>query len=97
MIGDVETEEGRKSLYTRAVAEYPNINVLINNAGIQNHLPPLTEQALIPDQFWARHKSELAINMDAPIHLSLLFLEHLMAKPTAQIMNVTSGLSVCKA
>jgi len=93
LVGDVETEEGRKSLVSRALTEFPNIDVLVNNAGIQNHLPPLTEQALNPDQFWAKHRSELAINVDAPIHLSLLFLESFSKKSSAQIINVTSGLA----
>src|SRR5206468_4987859 len=34
-VGDVETAAGRVALFRWAVAEFPRLNVLINNAGIQ--------------------------------------------------------------
>lgn len=92
IIGDVETEEGRQALASSVVERFPDINVLVNNAGIQNRLPPLADQA--SGNFWQQHKTEIAINLEAPIHLSILLLPHLLSKPSAQIVNVTSGLAV---
>ena len=92
IVGDVETEEGRLSLASRVVEQFPDISVLVNNAGIQNRLPPLSDQSI--GGFWQQHKTEIAINLEAPIHLSILLLPHLLSRPSAQIINVTSGLAV---
>ena len=63
---------------------HPDLDVLINNAGIQQWMN-------IDDiDFYERAKIEIATNIEAPIHLSALF----MNLPTIScIMNVTSGLS----
>ena len=85
---DVSTAAGRIDLHQRALAEFPSINVLLNNAGIQNRLPPVVEP-----QPWERHEQEIAINLHAPMHLSMLFLPQLLAQKESAIMNVTSGLA----
>jgi len=68
--------------------ECPDINVLINNAGIQRRMQ-LTNS---PDE-WSESQQEIAINLEAPLHLSTLFIPHLRQKPAAAIINVTSGLA----
>lgn len=90
--GDVSTEIGRIALAEKIIAEYPQVNCLVNNAGIQNRLPPFTDPSH-KDALWPRHKEEMAINFEAPMHLALLLLPHLLTKPSAQIVNVTSGLA----
>eukprot|EP00048_Salpingoeca_helianthica_P010172 m.145660 g.145660 ORF g.145660 m.145660 type:complete len:256 (-) comp15026_c0_seq2:185-952(-) len=85
---DVSSAAGRVALVKEAVAAYPALNVLVNNAGIQNRPPPLKEE-----QDWATHASELEINLHAPMHLSMLFLKHLQTQPNPVIINVTSGLA----
>jgi uncharacterized oxidoreductase len=90
--GDVSTEESRVALASRIIAEHPDVNVLINNAGIQNRLTPYTDVAHGKD-LWAQHKHEIAINFEAPMHLSFLFIPHFLTKERAQIVNVTSGLA----
>lgn len=84
---DVAEESEREDLFTWAAAEFPNLNVLVNNAGIQRRVN-LTE-----NENWQRTRTEIAINFDAPIHLSRLFIPHLRKQKTAAIINVTSGLS----
>ncbi len=42
---------------------------------------------------WEQAHEEIAINLDAPIHLSALLLKHLQGQPGATILNVTSGLA----
>jgi uncharacterized oxidoreductase len=88
LAGDVSTEMGREALFNQAVRDFPGLNILVNNAGIQNRLPPLTEK-----QDWPRHKLEIATNLEAPLHLSMLFIPHLLKQKSPSIVNVTSGLS----
>lgn len=90
--GDVSSESGRQALAEKIKLDFPKINVLVNNAGIQNRLPPLTDAAHGKD-LWAQHKQEIAINFEAPMHLTYLLLPLLLAQPKSQVVNVTSGLS----
>ncbi len=85
--GDVETAAGREALCAWATATHPEIDVLVNNAGIQRRVQ-LTEPAN-----WNDVRQEIAINFEAPLHLSMLFLPHLAQQPRPAILNVTSGLS----
>jgi uncharacterized oxidoreductase len=65
---------------------YPELNVIVNNAGIQRveHLtsggPGAAEQTI-------------AINLLGPIRLIAALLQLLLGKPHAAILNVTSGLA----
>lgn len=88
--GDIETDEGRLKLFDTVAAKYPDVNVLINNAGIGHELPPLKDTKVSD---WEKHKSILRINLEAPIHLSTLFLPNLLAKSDSLIVNVSSGLA----
>lgn len=84
---DVATEAGRSALAEWAIREYPRLNVLVNNAGIQRY-PRLPQ-----GEPWGPVDEEIAINFAAPVHLSMLFLPHLLRQPEPAILNVTSGLS----
>ncbi|WP_437319699.1 SDR family oxidoreductase [Sorangium sp. So ce385] len=85
---DVSVESERAALVERVKRELPGLNVLINNAGVQNRPPPLREA-----QDWSRHRSEIAINLEAPMHLSMLLIPHLLQQESPAILNVTSGLA----
>jgi len=84
---DVAQEAERVALFEWVSNEFPALNVVVNNAGIQRRVN-LTE-----DEDWERTRSEIAINFDAPVHLSRLFIPHLTKQNSAAILNVTSGLS----
>jgi uncharacterized oxidoreductase len=84
---DVTGESERAALFEWAVREFPRLNVLVNNAGIQLRVA-LTE----PGQ-WERIREEIAVNFEAPVHLSTLFIPHLGQQERAAIVNITSGLS----
>ena len=86
--GDVSTEAGRIALAEEAKTRFPKLNVLVNNAGIQNRPAPLLEP-----QDWSAHRAEIATNLDAPLHLTLLLLPHLAKAAHGAIVNVTSGLA----
>jgi uncharacterized oxidoreductase len=81
---DLESAAEREALYQWVAAEHNDLNVLVNNAGIQNWMSPAD------DNFFTKAQQEIAINIEAPLHLVSLFLK-LPALDT--IMNVTSGLS----
>lgn len=84
---DIAREAERIALFEWAVREFPRLNVLVNNAGIQRRVQ------LAAAEEWEQTRQELAINLDAPIHLSRLFVPHLAKQERPAIVNVTSGLS----
>ncbi|MEK3720121.1 SDR family oxidoreductase [Paenibacillus sp. FSL H8-0034] len=84
---DVSKEEDRIALYEQVTRDHPDVNVLLNNAGMQRYLQ------LDEKEPWKNTESEIATNLDAPIHLAMLFTQHFIGKEYAAIMNVTSGLS----
>jgi uncharacterized oxidoreductase len=84
---DLGHEQERRMLADWLVREHPHLNVLVNNAGIQRRFSLAAEEA------WSPLHEEIAVNLEAPIHLSGLLLPHLLAQPRAAILNVTSGLA----
>jgi short-subunit dehydrogenase involved in D-alanine esterification of teichoic acids len=71
------------------VNRYPNVNILINNAGIQYNyefINPEIKVELI--------ETELRTNLIAPLQLIKLMLPHLLTKKEAAIVNVSSGLGL---
>ena len=84
---DVGESESRISLFNRVVKEFPDVNVLVNNAGIQCRIN------LTKNIAWKSIDEEISINLDAPIHLSLLFVQHFMKQKNSAIINITSGLA----
>jgi uncharacterized oxidoreductase len=81
---DLSTSTGREELFNWIKEEHPDLNVLVNNAGIQNWM------SVLDADFFEKAKEEISTNIEAPLHLTNLFLK-LPALNT--IMNVTSGLS----
>jgi uncharacterized oxidoreductase len=77
----------RTALFTWVTETYPGLNMLINNAGIQQFIQLQQKPA------WETLGEEVAINLEAPIHLSTLFIPHLLQQERPAIINVTSGLS----
>ncbi|MDQ4120549.1 MAG: SDR family NAD(P)-dependent oxidoreductase [Acidobacteriota bacterium] len=84
---NVAKENERIELFEWAISEFPNLNILVNNAGIQRRVN-LTE-----NENWAETEKEIEINFCAPVHLSRLFMPHLAQREKPAIINVTSGLS----
>jgi len=84
---DLSRADERESLAKWIVDAFPDLNVLVNNAGIQRRL------RLTDPESWETTHHEIAINLDAPLHLGMLLLPHLRSKPSAAIVNVTSGLA----
>jgi uncharacterized oxidoreductase len=85
---DVSTEAGRVKLVKEALARFPDLNVLVNNAGIQNRPARLSQS-----RDWPAHRTELATNLDAPLHLTILLLPHLATAAFGSVLNGASGLA----
>ena len=81
---DLSVEADRVDLYNWVEKNHSDLNVLVNNAGIQNWMG--VEDA----DFYQRANNEVAINVLAPIHLASLFTG---LKSLNTIVNVTSGLA----
>lgn len=81
---DLSVEDERTSLYKWISENHTDTNVLVNNAGIQQWM------SVTDVDFFQRAKVEIATNIEAPIHLTSLFIN---LDSLTTIMNVTSGLS----
>ncbi len=83
---DVSNPQSVMELYSRVSADFPNLNVLINNAGIMRTID-------FNDTDYEKICSEIDINMNGPIRMVQQFLPLLKKQPEAAIVNVTSGLA----
>jgi uncharacterized oxidoreductase len=84
---DISDAKQRRELAERVINDNPELNILMNNAGVQYATDLLHETDL------AKLEDEVQTNLIAPIHLCSLFTEHLAAKQNAAIMNISSGLA----
>jgi uncharacterized oxidoreductase len=81
---DLSIAGERENLFNWIAKEHNDLNVLVNNAGIQQWM------SITNDDFFQRAKDEIAINIEAPLHLISLFLD---LKALNTVINVTSGLA----
>jgi uncharacterized oxidoreductase len=89
---DVSKENGIKTLYQSIIENFPDTNIVVNNAGIQRMID---FKKGIEDLLKYRSmdgEDEITINLKAYVYLSLYFIPHLMKKKEAAIVNVSSGL-----
>jgi len=87
--GDMSTADERIRLVSEVLKRFPELNVVVNNAGIQQSVN-LSQGN--PEE-WLRISNEIDINLSAPIHSTLLFTSHLLKQKNPAIINITSGLS----
>lgn len=81
---DLSIEAERIELYDWITKNHPGLNVLVNNAGIQQWMN------ISDADFYQKAKEEISINIDAPLHLISLFTG---LKSLNTIINITSGLA----
>ena len=81
---DLSIAGERENLFNWIAKEHNDLNVLVNNAGIQQWM------SITHDDFFQRAKDEIAINIEAPLHLISLFLD---LNSLNTVINVTSGLA----
>lgn len=87
LVSDAGDAADRARLAAEVIERFPKLDVLVNNAGIQRKVDFLAGEA------WEETRSELAINVEGPMHLTALFLPHLLKQEDAAILNVSSGLA----
>ena len=81
---DLSVEAERVELYNWISGNHADLNVLVNNAGIQHWM------SISDNYFYQKASEEIAINVLAPIHLTELFIK---LKSLHTVINVTSGLA----
>jgi len=81
---DLSVEADRIELYKWIAENHSDLNVLVNNAGIQNWMD------ISDDRFYEKASNEISINVLAPLHLTSLFAQ---LNSLNTIINVTSGLA----
>ena len=70
----------------KVITEHPEVDCLINNAGVQRPL-------YIDDFDLESADQEIDINIRGPMHLAVAFLDHFKSKRAAAIINVSSILA----
>jgi uncharacterized oxidoreductase len=88
MQSDASDPTAIAGLYDHVVGRFPNLNVLINNAGIMRKINVHTFGSDLRDL-----TREIEINLDGPIRMTVQFLPQLKAQKTAAVVNVSSGLA----
>ncbi len=87
MTFDVESADSIQSFAEELVAAHPGFNVLFNNAGIMRY-EPLDRKRDLSDA-----EATITTNLLGTIRLTNALIDHLVDKPDAAIVNVTSGLA----
>jgi len=86
---DVREGAAVRSVAQKVVAEFPSLNCVINNAGVQRRVgltpgTPLDEEGL---------RDELETNVLGVIRVAAEFVPHLARQANAVLINVSSGLA----
>jgi uncharacterized oxidoreductase len=85
---DVGDPANVRAAAAQLAADYPTLNVLINNAGIMR-----TEKLIGPQPSLADAEAIIATNLLGPIRLTTALLPLIGKQPQSVIMNVSSGLA----
>lgn len=83
LAGDVTSPEDRQRLVTAAAEWRGGVNVVVNNAG-------LNDFAFLEDQDEARVEATIRVNVLAPMLLTRGLLPHLGCLPEAHVVNIGS-------
>jgi uncharacterized oxidoreductase len=84
---NIEDPKSIAAAAKKLIAEYPKLNVLINNAGIMradDAAAPIDEITLL---------STVTTNLLGPIRMTSALIDHLKKQPAATVINVSSGLA----
>ena len=87
---DVAVEAERKRLFKWITTGFPDINILVNNAGIQRKVDFTSPRISYPMR---TKDDEVTVNFASQIRLCALFTPVLLKKEIAAILNISSGLA----
>jgi uncharacterized oxidoreductase len=84
---DVTDPDAISALAAQVVEQHPDLNVVVHNAGIMANEDVQSDDAL--------HVAEatIATNLLGPIRLNAMLLGHLVGRPQATILTVSSGIA----
>ena len=77
-----------RQLIDKCLSEYSDINIIINNAGIQNNYTWTEEK-----EGYKKIENEIRVNFTSPMQIIYGLLPILTNKPNSAIVNVSSGLA----
>ncbi len=86
---DVTDARAIRAVATSVIAEFPALNCVFNNAGVQMRFDfapgnRIDEQALL---------NEIDANLTGAIRVAMAFIPHLSTRPAATLVNVSSALA----
>lgn len=84
---DTGKTDDMPSFVKAITGEHPELDCIINNAGVQRPLQVNKDADFLP-----KADQEIDINIRGPMHLTLHLLPHLQTKPSALVVNVSSVL-----
>jgi uncharacterized oxidoreductase len=84
---DIADTEQLKKLFEWTTRNFPDVNILVNNAGIQREIDFRKGIRELLDG-----ENEIDINFQALVYLSAWFIPHLIKQKEAAILNISSGL-----
>ncbi len=85
---DISDADGVKAFAERLVREHPDLNAVINNAGIMKR-----EDLTAAPGYLQTAEETIATNLLGPIRLTAALLPHLLKQQDATILTVSSGLA----
>ncbi len=88
MLLDIQDKADIESFARQIAARFPTLDTVINNAGIMKD-----EHLTAGPDFLAIAEETVATNLLGPIRLTAALLPHLLARPRAAILTVSSGLA----
>lgn len=86
LVADLTTEPGRDALIGQVLADATPLDILVNCAGTMSRIDLRNASAA------GSFDQELALDLTAPVHLTTALLPHLLSRPQAAVVNVTTGL-----
>jgi len=83
---DMENPNSIQAVSAKLIADFPRLNVLVNNAGVM-HIDDAG--AAVDEQMM---QSTIVTNLMGPIRMTGALIEHLKQQPSATVINVSSVL-----
>lgn len=86
---DVGDARQREILAEEVLRRFPDLDILVNNAGIQRYIDLKKGYEELKSG-----EDEIAANLVSTVELTALFIGHLLKRPSAAIINVSSMLGL---
>ena len=87
LVLDIENADAIVQFAHNVVSQFPDLNILINNAGIMRF------EVIDAARDLTDAEATVVTNLLGPIRLTNALIDHVNGKPGAAIINVTSGLA----